>query len=153
MADVLGERLVDATLLPDFAAWVAANPGISLRRYVYGTVRRDHFFAIGSILWPQFMRHEGGLFLAEEFSVTSFESWLSGPTDLTSIERVMNHRHMTDLLKSLDDAPWPILISAGTLVKECWEARLNQLCPDIPTKVQMYQSDRDIEVTFFTVRH
>ena len=30
MANVVGERMVDATLLQDYAAWLTANPGISL---------------------------------------------------------------------------------------------------------------------------
>ncbi len=147
MADVVGERVVDPTLLPDYAAWAAVNPGISLHLYVSLAVQLDYFFATGSIFWPQFIRHEGGLFLAEGFSVTNFETWLSRPTDLNPIERVMNHRYMRDLLRSLDDAPWPILISAGALVEECWEARLNQLCPDVAAKVEGYQSDNEFEMT------
>ena len=144
---------IDPALLPDYSAWLAVNPGLTLGQYARPLVQLDHFFAVASLLWPEVIQHEGGLFLADSFTVPSFEAWFRRPAgDLTAVERVMNHRHMRDLLRSLDDAPWPILVSAGALLRSCWEARLKQLYPQIPTQVVVLHSDYDVEVTFSVVR-
>ena len=145
--------LVDPALLPDYSAWLAANPGLTLGRYARPLVQLDHFFAIASLLWPEIVRHEGGLFLADGFTVAGFEAWsrkMAG--DLTAIERTMNHRHVRDLLWSFDSAPWPVLIAAGALLRDCWEARLEQNHPQTPTRVAVFHSDHDVEVTFSAVR-
>ena len=64
----------------------------------------------------------------------------------------MNHRHMRDMLRPLNEAPRAILLSAATLMQQCWQGRLNQLCPDEPTVVELYQTEYDVEITFYTIR-
>ena len=105
------------------------------------------------MIWPEIVWHENGLFLADSFTTSSFDDWSRATAgNLTAIERVMNHRHMRNALQSLDDAPWSVLVSAGALFRECWEARLKQLYPQTPTQVDVFHSDCDVEGTFFVVR-
>ena len=129
------------------------NPGFTLCQYARPLVQLDHFFAVASLLWPEVIQHEGGLFLANGFTLPSFEAWSRQTAgNLTAIERVMNHRHVRDLLRSLDNAPWPVLVGAGALFRDSWEARLKQLYPQIPTQVAVLYTDYDVEVTFSIVR-
>lgn len=144
---------IDPALLPDYSAWCTVNPGLTLAQYARSLVQLDHLFAIASLLWPEVIQHEGGLFLADGFTLSSFETWsreMAG--NLTAIERTMNHRHMGDFLRSLDDAPLPILVSAGTLLRDCWKGRLEQFYLQMPTQVAVFHSDHDVEVTFSVVR-
>jgi len=149
--ETLGSPVVDPTLLPDLAGWLAVNPSETFDEYAHSAIQLDHFFVVGSLLWPNLVRHRGGLFL-EGFNVNRFNQWFTQSSSLTAVERVMNHRHMRDMLRSLDDAPRAVLVSAATLMQQCWEARLKQLSPDVPTKVEMYQTEHDVEITFYTIR-
>ena len=153
MTEPTDPRLVDPALLPDYSAWLASSPGLSLSGYAYHQVKLDHFFAVAAILRPEVIQHAGGLFQAEGFTTRGFDDWFRATSgDLTAIERVVNHRHVGDLLVALSDAPVPVLVSAGALIRECWEAHLKQLYPQVPTRVEMFCSDYDVEVTFVTVR-
>ena len=64
----------------------------------------------------------------------------------------MNHRHMRDMLQSLDDAPRELLLSAAKLLQQCWKGRLNQLCPEMSMAVEIYETDSDVEITFYVLR-
>lgn len=150
--ETLGSPLVDLASLPDFAAWVEVNPGYTLAQYAYPVIKPDVFFAVGSLLWPTLLRHCGGLFLEDDFSVPQFDQWLAQTSNLTAVERVMNHRHMRDMLRSHDGAPRALLLSAANLTQQCWQARLHQLCPNTPAVVEVYETDSDVEVTFYVIR-
>ncbi len=153
MAEPVGDPLVDPALLPDYAAWLAVNPDISLITYAHSLIQPDLFFAVASLLWPRFVRHRDCLFLEDGFSVVAFDQWFHATADLTAIERVMNHRHMRDISKSFDAASRPVLLSTATLIQQCWEARLAQLCPQNTSRVELVHSDYDVKGTFYTVRH
>lgn len=131
----LGSPLVDVSLLPDFLTWQAANPGYTLDRHAYPVVQPDQFFAIASLLWPSLVRHEGGIFLSDGFGIPAFRQWFAQTLSLAATERVMNHRHMRDMLQSLDDAP-----------------REYQLCPEMSMAVEIYETDSDVEITFYVLR-
>ena len=152
MTQTLGSPLVDLTFLPDFAAWQTANPGFTLAQYGYPTIRPDHFFAVGSLLWPKLIQHEGGLFLEDGFEIPTFDQWLAQTSSLTATERVMNHRHMRDMLRSFANAPRELLLSAANLMQQCWKGRLYQLCPETPATVEVYETDFDVEITLYVVR-
>jgi len=144
----------ETELLPDYANWLLSNPGHSLARYARSGLKAEHFFAVASILCPPLIEYEGGLFLEEGFDPTRFAAWvrqLGG--DLTKVERVMNHRHIRDISQSLNVAPFPLVLSAGLIVRDCLDAWLRYLHPDIPTAIDMSRKDDNVEVTFTCIRH
>jgi hypothetical protein len=54
--------------------------------------------AFGKLFWPDFVVHDGGIFLREFFSEETYKEWKAQPGMNTfAVERVMNHVHVADL--------------------------------------------------------
>lgn len=144
---------IQTELLPDYARWISFNPGYSLSTYVRSELKLEHFFAVASILSPPLIRYHDGLFLEDGFDPSRFASWLQQNNgDITRVERVMNHRHIRNISQSLKEAPFPIVLSAGKIIRNCLEAWLRYVHPDINTEVDMVCAHDDVEVTFVSKR-
>lgn len=46
--------------------------GLTLSRYARSVVQLDQFLAAASLLWPEIIQHDRGLFLADDFKASSF---------------------------------------------------------------------------------
>src|SRR5262245_31035993 len=89
--------------LPDYQSWCAANPGFSLMDYAYHQLTPDLAVAVTKLFWPDFVLHEGGVFLAAAFDRQRFQEWkerLGG--DLIAVQRMMNHFPLESLLGCFD---------------------------------------------------
>ena len=146
--------MVELDYLPDFRRWAVLNPKMTLSEYARATVSVDHFFAVASILWPKFVRHGEGLFLADGFSPERFETWMASCNDdITRVERVMNHRHIGDLLGAFAQSNEGHLFdSAAELLQRCWTAKIRSAFPSVSANVVIYRTDSDVELTIFTAR-
>jgi hypothetical protein len=74
------------------------EPPISLGEFARLSMSPDLLVASSRLFFPEFVVHKNGVFLAERFSVSLFESWNRGRyrNDIGAIERVINHVHLAE---------------------------------------------------------
>jgi hypothetical protein len=86
--------------------------------------------AYRSLFWPQFIDHDGCVFLAFEKSIYQDVLTRAGG-NRREVEKFMNHRHIVDLLpKSVKAPTTELVLSFGELLKEMWEAKLHRDFPE-----------------------
>lgn len=120
--------------------------------------------ALLPLLWPEFVEHEGGLFLAQ--ALPSLRPSLAAYPDLTTAETLHNHIHILDEFDhgaSLDgtdpslgywDKESPDFMAAceiGKQVAFMWHAKLMIEYPDRHTRVYFTSDDNPI-VRFHCIR-
>jgi hypothetical protein len=111
--------VLDSGLLPDYANWLSVNPGSDISDCVRPELKAEHFFAVASILTPAIIEYQGCLFLQDCFDLPRYRSWVKQTNgNLTSVESVMNHRHVRNIARSLREAPFPLIHSMAELIKE-----------------------------------
>jgi len=138
--------------LEDFQVWRSANQDLTLSEYAYHNISGSLAIAVGSLLWPGLVDHQGGVFIADAFSQVIFDSWSSQlGGDLMEIERVMNHVHLCDLAHSFRTLGAQNLEYLATIISNCWRCRLNQSYPDLNfhVEVRAEAGGLDYEITFY----
>jgi len=84
--------------IPDLAEFCRAHPRGSVWNWLSIASDIAVAAAFGKLFWPDFVVHEGGIFLREIFSEETYNEWKAQPGITTrDIERVMNHVHIYDL--------------------------------------------------------
>jgi hypothetical protein len=113
------------------------------------------FAAYKKFFWPDFVAHDGCVFLA--FDEDIYRQWFEQTGgDRRKIESVMNHRHIIDILPATLESPTRNLVVAyGQLLRDVWETKLHR---DFPTRrfCVSFPSEHcedltDYEVTFYQV--
>lgn len=141
--------------LEDFQLWKSVNPDLTLSGYAYHNLNASLAIAVGQLLWPDLIEHRGGVFIADAFSQTVFESWnlqLNG--DLMEIERAMNHVHLCDLACSFKQLGAQNQEYLSTIISNFWRCRLKQAHPDknFCVEVGIETDGLDYEITFYHVQ-
>lgn len=137
--------------LEDFQAWRSANPDLTLSGYVYHNLSASLAIAVGKLLWPDLVNYRGGVFIADAFSQTVFDSWSSQlGGDLMEIERAVNHVHLCDLADSFKTLGTQNLEYLAAIISNCWHCRLKQAYPDFNfcVEVSSKPDPLDYEITF-----
>lgn len=130
-------------LIPELSEWNNGT-GINLSSWLGCVGRYDHAIAYAALFWPDFCLHDGCVFL-DAPDLGNYDQWMhhSGG-NRTSVERVMNHRHIVDVFRNSDFAPTKdIVLHVGWLLKEMWSTKLKRDFPDRPIKVEFYGTDSD----------
>lgn len=138
--------------LEDFQLWRSANSDLMLSGYAYHNLSASLAIAVGQLLWPDLVSYRGGVFIAEAFSKTVFDSWSSQlDGNLVEIERAMNHVHLCDLANSFKALGAQNLEYLATIVSNCWRCRLKQAYPDhnFCLEVGVEPDGLDYEITFY----
>jgi hypothetical protein len=89
----------------DFYQWKKVNnDDFSSWDYLFEIANVEIAIAFTKLFWPDFVEHEGGIFLQEVFNLEIYEQWKSQlGNDINAIERVVNHQHIEDLLPGQDE--------------------------------------------------
>lgn len=118
--------------LKDFQLWKTANSeNFSLGDYLFGVSNLETAIVFTKLFWADFLNHEGGIFLADGFTVENYEKWkeeLDG--DIKSIEKIINLRYVADLLPDADDISRNNLIYFGQTLADIWESKLTKTFPE-----------------------
>lgn len=140
--------------LIDFQRWKKANSDdFSLWDYLFGVSSVEVALAFTKLFWPDFVEHEGGIFLSEAFNSQIYEQWkVQMGNDIASIERVMNHQHIDDILPGAENVSTENLFCLGQAIAQMWESRLNLLYPHRRFKVSCNQEDHTVVVMFYQVQ-
>ncbi|MCC3518720.1 hypothetical protein [Microcoleus sp. PH2017_18_LLB_O_A] len=122
---------LNADKLIDFQQWKKANgDDFSLWDYLFGSANIEIAIAFTKLFWPDFVEHEGGIFLSEAFNSQIYEQWkIELGNDVAAIEQVMNHQHVDDILPGAQNASSDNLLYLGQALAQMWESRLKSLYP------------------------
>ena len=117
----------------------------------------DGLSAYRSLFWPDFIEHDGCVFLA--FNQQRYDEWLEQcGGDREQVEATMNHRHILDVLpQAVEEPTRDLVLTVGWLLRDVWEAKLRRDFPERAFTVRFpedYSEDLlDYEVTFWQPRN
>ena len=142
---------LNAEQLTDFQQWKKANDNdFSLWDYLFGSANIEIAIAFTKLFWPDFVEHEGGIFLSEAFDSQIYEQWkIELGNDVAAIEQVMNHQHIDDILPGAENASTDNLLYLGQALAQMWESRLKSLYPQRRFQVKCDRDEHTVAVTFF----
>ncbi|MBW4496092.1 MAG: hypothetical protein KME26_24075 [Oscillatoria princeps RMCB-10] len=140
--------------LSNYQQWKKANGGdFSLWDYLSGVANAEIALAFTKLFLPDFVEHEGGIFLSEAFNRQIYEQWKAKlGNDIASIERVMNHQHIDDLLAGADTVGADNLFYLGQVLAQMWESHLKSLYPSRRFKMICNPDYPTVLVTFYQIR-
>lgn len=136
--------------MSDFQQWKQINgDDFSLWDYLAGVSNIEVALAFTKVFLPDFVEHEGGIFLSEAFSLEIYEQWkeLFGD-NIASIEQVINHQHIDDLLPGSESAGIDNLFYLGQVIQQMWENHLKSLYPKYSFEVSCTRDEYTVVVTF-----
>ena len=144
---------LDEEGLPDLKQWRASDPQVSTATVLHASTTGELAVLHTALFWPDLVRHEGGLFLADRFDPQAYDSWRSSGTDLSATERVMNHVHLGEAFRG-DFVGLHHLRHLGSVLRQCWTARLRAVDPDAPWVVDLSvdEPNEEVVVTFWCDR-
>jgi hypothetical protein len=154
--------LYDPDILPTLremrATWT--GPTINLWSFVNFKGSLELGYAFASLLWPELIQVQGGIFIAEQFGPDAFAHWMDHlDGNLTRVEAMMNHLHVNDIfLNSPTDDTLPSSVTKrfADSLAGCWRAAAVAQFPHLPIQVE-YDADidpaaHDYEMTLFVPR-
>jgi hypothetical protein len=147
-----------AQLIPELKNWNSGE-GIDIDGWISCEGDHKHLIGYARILWPDFIEHDGCIFLGDRISEESYQAFMAQTKgDKSAVEAVMNHQHIIDLFsRSQHERPTrKVVLYLGRLLREIWQAKLSR---DFPTrKITVTFLDDEVEdlleyqVTFFQQR-
>ncbi|MBO1350723.1 MAG: hypothetical protein EBE86_026620 [Hormoscilla sp. GUM202] len=140
--------------LPDFPQWKKVNnDDFSLWDYLFGVANVELAIAFTQLFWPDTLEHEGGIFLSSAFDRQIYEQWKAKlGNGITSIEQVINHQHIDDMLPGSEAVGTENIFYLGKAIAQMWESRLKLLYPQRRFEVNCDRVDYSVVVTFHQVR-
>ena len=106
-------------------------------------------------LAPQFIEHDGCIFLTDGFTEESYSSWMNFYRGIgvgkRAVESIMNHRRISDLFVNQPPEPSRRLVDeAGALLEELWFSELRMSFPDRDFVVRYFPDEppSSSEITF-----
>lgn len=141
----------DISELPDYLKW--HEKGFSLRDYARLNLSPDLAISMTKIFWPDFVLHEGRVFIKEAFEISNFENWKKTTNgDLIAVQKVMNHVHLADLLyEPFENLSYTNILYFGTILHHIWRYALQTNFPDLDFEVTIEKDGDfdDVVITFW----
>jgi hypothetical protein len=144
-------------LIPELKNWKVGGAVAGPDEWIRAIGTFEHLVAYSRILWPDFVEHDDCLFFAG-FNTDNYKGFMTQMNgDKTSVEAVMNHRHVSDLFCNANPKPArPVIQYVGRLLRDAWQAKLDREFPDRRILVTFPEDDWEdllqYEVTFFQER-
>ncbi|WP_242167922.1 MULTISPECIES: hypothetical protein [unclassified Pseudomonas] len=124
--------------------------------FISDVVHPEDVLVFSTVLFPDFVVYESGVFLESGFTVEAFSSWMqSCNSDVVAVEKVLNHVHLYDVFAGcsdrVDEAVYEQLCN---LIAQSWRMVLLSKFPEKKFCVQAIVSDQEYGpvVTFSQVR-
>jgi hypothetical protein len=149
------KRLPDWQSLEDYRryGYDGLEPVISLLDYALSEMSPDLLVASTRIFFPDFVRHDEGVFLADQFSVPFYENWKGRyGSNIQAIEKIMNHVHLGEGWgHGFFKLSKQNLHYVGEVLVQTWKAGLVYEFPDMSFEVQGSEPDDvpDFIITFW----
>jgi hypothetical protein len=126
--------------------------------WVYWAGDVEHAIVYARLFWPEFLEHDGCLFLSDNFTVEEYGTAMEQCTgDRTAVEEFMNHRHVAQLFRDQERQPTrEQIVHLGRVLKETWQCKLNRDFPNRAVTVDFSEGERqdflDYIIAFFQER-
>jgi len=116
--------------LRDYSTFRDRNPGFKLSEYAWLKLTPDVLVSTISLLWPEFIVHDGGCFFEDSFSQEVFDQWMARfGGDIRETERMMNHRHVRDLIQEQNGLSERLIRHIGEALVCFWQAAIDSQFP------------------------
>ena len=144
------KMLLNEEQLTDFQYWKKANGSkFSLWDYLFGVSNLETAIVFTKLFWPDFVEYDNGIFLKESFSLKIYEEWkIQLKNDIVAIEKVMNHKHLDNMLPGYETVSDNNSLYLGKIMAEMWGSRLHAVYPNHSFKVECGQDEETIVLTF-----
>lgn len=144
-------------LIPELQKWSSGGKSITAEEWIRTVGNYEHLVAYAQILWPDFVEHDDCVLLAgfTEDGYNGFMTRTKGHK--SSVEAVINHRHILDLFCNADPKPTrEMILYVGRLLKNSWQAKLDRDFPNRKIRVSFPEEHSEdllqYELTFFQER-
>ncbi len=144
-------------LIPELRTWSAGGKSISPEEWIGTIGSYEHLVAYAQVFWPDFVEHDDCV-LRAGFTEDLYDGFMAQTKgDKTSVEAVMNHRHVLDLFCNGNPMPTrEMILYVGRLLRDTWQAKLKRDFPDRRIRVSFPEEHCEellqYEVTFFQER-
>jgi hypothetical protein len=145
-------------LIPELSLWNEGK-GIDVDIWINGVGNFEHAIAYGNLFWPDFVKHDGCIFISP-VDPKNHKTWLRKTRgDKTAVERVINHLHLSDLFPHAPAKTTVQKIHLARLLKEIWECKLNRDFPNLIFEVILIDCEIrgddwvDCQITFSQKRN
>ena len=145
-------------LIPELRNWNGGK-GVDVETWISCEGDHKHLIGYARILWPDFVEHDGCIFLGGSLDEDNYRAWLAQTKgDRKRVEAVMNHQHILDLFSRSHHEPpkREAVIYIGRLMKDMLQAKLNRDFPDRKVTVTFAEDGVgdlvDYQITFFQDR-
>jgi len=121
----------------------------------------EHFLPLleawRSLLWPDFVEHDGCVFRAklDGKGEQTYRDWMAQTkSDRKQVEAVMNHLHIADVLGGVVESPsHEVVLVFGRLLRDLWTQKLSKDFPGRKFVVSFPEDHTDhvveYEITFY----
>jgi hypothetical protein len=119
--------------------------------WLYATGSVEQALACSDLFWPEFVEHEGCVFM--ERVADSFRGWSESLGDPSKVEAMLNHRHICDLFER--ESSHNMMIGLGRVLRDAWTIKLARDFPERRFAVEFYdtpsENPTDYQITFYQV--
>jgi hypothetical protein len=137
----MGELETFKDLIPELTEHYrdVASP---VKWFIYQNSSISIAIAHSTVFWPEFIEWNQGVFMRSSFSEESAQQWLNDLNSIISVERLMNHIHITSLFAPYQGDPSePQIVYLGRTLREIWKTKLSR---DFPTKRFIVSFNEDL---------
>jgi len=145
-------------LIPEIKNWNGGK-GVDVETWIGCEGDHKHLIGYARILWPDFVEHDGCIFLGESLDEANYRVWLAQTKgDRKKVEAVMNHQHIVDLFSRSHHEPpsREVVVYVGRLMKDILQTKLTHNFPDRTITVIFAEDGvndlADYQITFFQER-
>ncbi|WP_435016072.1 hypothetical protein TA3x_003632 [Tundrisphaera sp. TA3] len=148
------DRLLE--LVPEAEA-VTWEPDHTALDWIQWAGTAGQAIAYSQLFWPDFVEHDGCLFLADGFDPDNYQHCMeSSNGDRTRVESVINHRHILDIFDQSPPSRAQIM-HLGKVLQSMWGTKLRAEFPGRAVVVwfpedEDLSDDLDYQITFFQDR-
>lgn len=141
----------DTDLVPELMEWKKCNDdSFSIEDWIAFQATPELMIGFASILWPEFIEINGGVFLKDGYSEDSFNNWFNhSEGNLISVQSVMNHCHVRDIFQNEKNTK-PSIVQVeylGKLLVDIWGTKLRRDFPHLNVEIELCDFDGEDEVS------
>ena len=141
-------------LIPELESWGDLNGHpCEPSTWLCGVGSFDHAIAYTTLFWPEFVEHDGCVFIDDAPDIEDYKSWLkSTDGEKHRVESVLNHIHLADLFSG-GKPTVAQLEYLGEKIQRMWQAKANAEFPGRNVVVEFYRGSAEdlveYQVTLF----
>ncbi|WP_273839493.1 hypothetical protein [Providencia rettgeri] len=135
--------------------WASPND-IEINDYISDCCNPEDILCSIKLLIPEFLDVDGCILLSDRYEKNNFEEWKKQfGSDLSAIEKMLNHVHVYDLFTgSLDKTSDSVFLQLCKIMQCTWEMSLKKAFPTKEFLVELHNSESDYgpSLTFYQTR-